>query len=321
MIGQGYRIIGLSTLLLSLFAFAYGEESKVETKTWDSYKSIAEKNVFSRNRKKALSATEIQQLTPVVSEQSCYTLRGITKEPDGYVAFLEDSRGMSVTRCHNGGTVANGKITAITLDNLSYTYGGKTLKLEIGMNLEGQATGIQYASRGSSNQGRGGFQAMGQVPGGQGGMNQMAGGQGQAAMGQMPGGQGQGGMNQMPGGQGQAGMGQMAGGQGQGGMNQMQGGRGEATGQTSTTGQDLGRSQGPGGRMGQGQTAVQGSATGQVQAGTGQVQSMGQSQAAVQAATGIQTRTTVQTGTQQQSESSDEITQRLKEKRKKELEE
>ena len=297
-----YRGIGFSLLLLSSMAFAEGEETKGVMKTWDSYKVITEKNIFSRYRTKAVPISERQQVV-VIPDQTYYTLRGITKQEDGYISFIENSRTMSVTRFRKGDSIAEGKITGISLDYITYEKEGKSLKIEIGMNLEGQvsSSGMQYASSGLGNSQRNtGFPGMGQMPGGQ----------SQDGMGQRPSiGQNQGGMGQFP---------SMD--QNQGGMGQMPG---QASGQDPTTGQNQGRGQGPGVMIGQGQTQTTGQTqpAGQAQGGRGQFTAIDQSQSSSQATVTIQAGTAVQTGAQQQGESSDAILERLKEKRKKELEE
>jgi hypothetical protein len=281
---RGFRITVFSLLLMSSTAFVHGEESKAAaSKSWDDFKIISERNIFSRNRTKSIALTETQRPVIVIPEQRYHTLRGITKQPDGYVSFIEDSRTSNVAKHRKGDSVAGGKITDITLDDISYKKGGKTLKIEIGMNLEGQtsAVSMQNASVPGGPMNNSGFAATGQQ--GPGGMQQMSGGIGQ---------QGQGGMQQMSGGMGQ---------QGPGAMGQQ--------GQNSGMGDQLqGRGgQGPGAN--QAQAAGQPGGAGQSSAATNLSQSADQTQTTAQAA---------KTG--QTSESSDEIIQRLKEKRKKELE-
>jgi hypothetical protein len=313
--GRGYRIIGFSVLLMSSAAFVQGEETKVAvSKSWDDYKVIAEKNIFSRNRTKTVVLTEEQRQAMAVPEQRYHTLRGITKQANGYVSFIEDSRTSGVTRYRKGDAVAEGKIADITLDNISYKNSGKTLKVEIGMNLEGQisATGAQTSTMPGNSKGNSGFGAMGQA---QEGMGQMPGGMGQAqgVMGQMPGamGQSQGG-GQFPSMGGQT----QTTGQTQGGMGQMPGAMGQSGGQFPSMGaQTQGRGQqGPGMNQsqttGQAQTTGQSGVSGQTPVATGLSQSATPTQTTVQSATG-----------EQENVSSDEIIQRLKEKRKKELEE
>jgi len=249
-------------MLMSSASFVYGEETKGAVKSWDDYKIIAERNIFSRNRTKVVVLSETQRQVETVPEQRYHTLRGITKQADGYVSFIEDSRTSIVTRYRKGDPVAEGKIADITLDDISYKRGGKTLKIETGMNLEGQAS-VSYIQEASMTGGP---------------MNNS----GFAAMGQMQGGTGQ---------------------QGPGGMGQMQGGMGQQV-QSGAMGDQFQ------GRGGQGPGMNQSQATGQPAATTTVSQPADQTQTTAQA---------VKAG--QSSESSDEILQRLKEKRKKELQE
>jgi hypothetical protein len=283
---RGYGIAVFSLWLMSSPAIICGEETKAAAiKSWDDYNVIAERNIFSRNRTRTVMLTEAQRQIVIVPERRYHTLRGITKESDSYISFIEDSRTSGVNRYRKGDSVAEGKITEITLDNISFKNGGKTLKVEIGMNLEGQASteSMQNTSMSGGPMNSSAFGAMGQGPGGIGQE-----GQGGAA-GQMPRGmvqQGQGGMVQMPGGMGP---------------------QGQESGQTTSAGgQFQGRgSQAPG--MNQSQATAQPVETGQPSATANLSQSSGQTLTTTRAA-------------KETSESSDEIIQRLKEKRKKELE-
>lgn len=304
-----YKIIGLSILFLSSVAFAADEDTKEEPATWNDYKIVAERNIFNRYRTGEVT-TSRQQQVQVASEQSYYTLRGITRQSDGYISFIEDSRTANVSRFKKGDTVAEGKISAITMDDIAYEYGEKTLEIEIGMNLEGNvlSSGMQYYSTGNdSSQAMNGFPERGQMPGmdqAQGGMGQMPG------MGQFPNmGQTQGGMGQMPG------MGQTQ----TDDQSQGRGGQGRGMGQFQTAGPvaSMGQFQQNGQQQGtdQRQAVSQAQSTGQAET-TGQSQSTGQSSIAVQSG-----QTTAQSVTDTGgSESSEEILERLKERRKKELE-
>jgi hypothetical protein len=143
---QGYRIIGLSILMWSTAGLVSGGEIKNTSKTWDDYKVIAEKNIFSRNRIKDVPVSEVQQPVVVIPEQTYYTLRGITRQSDGYISFIEDERTMAVTKVRKGEKIGGGKVSNIGLDDISFEYGGRTVKVEIGMNLERQksGSGVQY---------------------------------------------------------------------------------------------------------------------------------------------------------------------------------
>jgi len=293
-----FKIIGLSILFLSSIAFAADEETKEEKATWNDYKIIAEKNIFNRYRSGAVTTMRQQQVM-VASEQSYYTLRGITRQSDGYISFIEDARTAKVTRFKKGDAVAQGKVSAITMDDITYEYGDKALEIEVGMNLEGNVlgSGMQYYSSGNgSSQARTGFPEMGQMPGG---------------MGQFPGmDQGQGGMGQMPG-------------MGQSQMDdqfQGRGAQGRGVGQFQSSGQmtSMDQFQQNGQQQGAGQRqAMEQAQTTSQSAVTGQSQSTGQASATPQA--GQSTTQSVTTGAGP-GESSDEILERLKERRKKELE-
>jgi hypothetical protein len=285
MMRQACKIVGFSIFFLSSGVFAAGEETVSATKTWTDYKIITDRNIFSRYRTKTVPMSQVQQQVVVVPEQSYYTLRGITRQSDGYISFIEDSRTAALTRSRQGDSIAGGRITGINMDCISYENGGKTLKVEIGMNLEGLvvSAGMQYLSSGSGrSQGNGGFPGIGQSQG----------------LGQMPG------MGQSQ----PSEQGAEAGQTPSNGQQQGVGWRRQATGQTQSTGRSAAEMQ-P-------QAAGQSQPTGQSGA-TGRIQRTANSSSAGQEGT-----STVQpvTGTQQQGADSDDIVQRLKERRKKELE-
>jgi hypothetical protein len=281
---KSYGIIGIAAFMLFSAALVSGEETKDVKDTWDNYKIISERNIFSRSRTKVVPVSEIpQQPVIVVPEGAYYTLRGITKQSDEFVSFIEDSRTMNVKKVRKGDKLGPGKVGDITLDDISYVNGGKTLKVKTGMNLEGLASSSvsqYYSPRSDVPQGNQQPRPTGQSP----------------VMGQGPGaGQAQG-------------MGQNQGNAQFPGM-----GQGQGMGQGPSSGQFSG--------IGQGQAAGQINTTGQTQSRpkfqqAGQVQSTGQSQPAGQTQT--TTRAATQTG---QGEQGGDLLQRLKERRKKELEE
>jgi hypothetical protein len=267
------KIIGLSTFILLSAAVVQGAETDNVKNSWDDYKILSEKNIFSRSRTKAVPVVnEIKQPVIVVPEENYYTLRGITKQAEEFVSFIEDSRTMAVKKVRKGDKIGPGKVGDITLDDMSYVNGGKTIDVKIGMNLEGHTSGsegLNYSSGSNAFQGNRQVQAIGQAQ----------------AMGQAP------------------------------GMGQAQ-----EPGQAQGMGQNQGNSQFPG--MGQAQGSGQFPAMGQAQLmpqpqGTGQVQSTGQSRAAGQ--TQPAAKAVPQTG--QSDQGSSDVLQRLKERRKKELEE
>lgn len=167
MTGQVFRVIGFS-VLLSFSAIAAGGETGEVTKSWDDFKIITDRNIFSRNRTKSVQLSEVRrQSVAVLPEQAYYILRGIIRQSDGFISFIEDSRTMDVKRFRTGETIGEGKISKITLDYISYEFGDNTINVEIGMNLEGQvsSSGTQYYSSGFGDfQGISGFRETDQFP-------------------------------------------------------------------------------------------------------------------------------------------------------------
>jgi len=246
------RTICLSAILSLSASLVSGEEIKKAGKTWDDYKIISERNIFDRSRVKFMPVTEVQAPAVIIPEQTYYILRGVTQQAETLISFIEDSRTMEVKKVKKGEKIGGGKVGNITLDYISYEYGGKAVKVEIGMNLEGQASasgGQYYSSRPNLFQGNAQTQEMGQPQGA--GLSPQAG--------QLPG------QAQAPG-----------------------------AGQSPV--------------MGQGQSTTQPPPTGQGQP-TAQPRAIDQSQTPAKAVT--------ETG---QGENSSDVLQRLKERRKKELE-
>ena len=166
MIRKRFGIIYFFMSLLSSLSFAADEGIQEAKGTWDDYKIITERNIFSRYRTGAVSTPRLRQ-NVVATEQSYYTLRGITRQLDGYVSFIEDSRTANVTRFKKGDAIGEGEITSHTLDYITYECDGQAIKVEIGMNLEGQVSnyGRQYYSTAQDDsQGNSGFPGMGQMP-------------------------------------------------------------------------------------------------------------------------------------------------------------
>jgi hypothetical protein len=79
---------------------------------------------------------------------------GVTKADNVIDAFIEDQNSSKVTMYRIGEPIARGKITNITLDDLTYEQNGKTIHVSVGENLQGvmvQTTQPSVVSSGSSN--------------------------------------------------------------------------------------------------------------------------------------------------------------------------
>ena len=62
---------------------------------------------------------------------------GVTVSNDTPMAFIEDTTNQSVQTVHVGEPIAQGRVTEITLDSLSYTNAQHTMHLHIGQTLSG----------------------------------------------------------------------------------------------------------------------------------------------------------------------------------------
>jgi hypothetical protein len=106
-----------------------------------AYSIITERNMFSQNRTPARVRDETPR--PVVrprepNPESYYILRGVVRENDTFIAFLQDNREGGVLQLREGDKVARGTIKALTLDWLKYELEDNATDVAIGHNLEGE---------------------------------------------------------------------------------------------------------------------------------------------------------------------------------------
>lgn len=146
---QSFGFLGFAVLFLFSTTVVSGQEMNSEKTSWEDYRVISERNIFSRNRRQSNQSvfTEAQKRPAIVQkEQSYYILRGITRQADGFVSFIEDSRTMEIGKFRKGEMIGKGRLKNITLDYISYELEGGTIRVEIGMNLEGRpsSTASQY---------------------------------------------------------------------------------------------------------------------------------------------------------------------------------
>lgn len=102
------------------------------------YLAISRNNIFSRNRRPAPpdNGTPIPP-RPQPNPESYYILRGIVRENDTFIAFLQDNHEGGVLQLREGDEVARGKIKSLTLDSLEYEFADQTIKVVFGRDLEG----------------------------------------------------------------------------------------------------------------------------------------------------------------------------------------
>lgn len=138
-----YEKIYVTALLLSLLATpAFGEEESSPQNTWGEYAVIVEKNIFSRNRWQQAERTARQaQMTrsPTRNPESYLVLRGITRDDEGFIAFIEDTRTYNMSRVRVGDPVTEGTVKDMSLDHVEFKLNGEARRIEIGMDLGGRA--------------------------------------------------------------------------------------------------------------------------------------------------------------------------------------
>ncbi|MBN2372220.1 hypothetical protein JXL19_00325 [bacterium] len=139
-----FRTCGLALILLLSAASAGGDENSKAKPSWEDFRIISARNIFSRNRQPDIKPvfSESRQMTVVEQkEESFLILRGIARKTDQYVAFVEDSRSSEMKQVYRGDKIGNGEITAISIDFLTYELEGNAIKVKTGMAFEGKAAG------------------------------------------------------------------------------------------------------------------------------------------------------------------------------------
>ena len=132
------RSLSLSLILFLAFAAAARSELlKTPPEPLDAYKILSERNIFlpDRSRPDRRAAPP----APVYPSEHFILLRGIVRQGDLYIAFLEDTRNRTTSKARVNDAVAQGRIAQIALDYLEYEKNDKTVKVEIGKTLEGPA--------------------------------------------------------------------------------------------------------------------------------------------------------------------------------------
>ena len=147
------KIYVIASLLCFLGAPAFAEQEPSLQNTWDGYKVIVEKNIFSRNRWQQAERTARQggATAPARARapESFFVLRGITRDENGFIAFVEDTRTYDMARARVGDSLTEGTVKDMTLDHMTFELNGETRQIEIGMDLGGtapQATSIGPAA-------------------------------------------------------------------------------------------------------------------------------------------------------------------------------
>ncbi len=129
--------------VLCLAGFCSGaertDESAPSSTTWEAYKVIVERNMFSRQRGAAerRQRDEGRQVVTVPDPESYYRLRGIAQENGTFIAFIEDARSNETLKVRQGEAVARGTVESLDLDSISFRLEDRTISVAIGQDLLG----------------------------------------------------------------------------------------------------------------------------------------------------------------------------------------
>lgn len=101
------------------------------------FSPLLERSIFEKGRSaphNPSSATQPSVSTP----ESVRVLNGVTKVNGKLMAFVEDRTTRTISSFQVNDPIARGKVTAITLDALTYEADGKSTRVAVGDNLTGQ---------------------------------------------------------------------------------------------------------------------------------------------------------------------------------------
>jgi len=128
---------------------ALGEGETAAAPSFDEYKIITERNIFLRERPRP-APSGAERRPPPPPAESLFTLTGIIRQGEEYIAFIEETRKNVTTRVRVGGTFADGRVVGITLDGIVYEKDGKTAELGLGQRLSGSGANIAGADSGNA---------------------------------------------------------------------------------------------------------------------------------------------------------------------------
>lgn len=140
---------------------ALAEERK-PTYNWERFREIAERNIFSRSRTPRIRSSDGGRSDRGAEAEEARArmsgpddpgrnliLMGVSKIGARYYAFFENVRDNTISSAATGDTIANRKITAITLDKVEYQAGEKPASISVGTTLTGEKVQLSSSSSGS----------------------------------------------------------------------------------------------------------------------------------------------------------------------------
>ncbi|UCF17121.1 MAG: hypothetical protein JSW59_06600 [Phycisphaerales bacterium] len=115
--------------------------------SWDTYKIVVERNMFSRQRMPRVDRRRRRQVPvapPAPEPESYVVLKGIVQQGDTFIAFLEDTQSGQILRVREGDSVVRGRIKTLTLDSIEYEFEDRTTVVTMGLNLQGGRGGTTF---------------------------------------------------------------------------------------------------------------------------------------------------------------------------------
>ncbi len=83
--------------------------------------------------------TSVAPIQEIIRPERALVFNGVT-ESDSAIALIEDTNAHHVLTVRVGDSIASGKITAITLNNIDYLANGRVTHIAIGQNLQGESS-------------------------------------------------------------------------------------------------------------------------------------------------------------------------------------
>ena len=147
MVIKSYRILIFATLLLSANSLSAAEPEKTKG-FWQDYKIIAQRNIFSRSRR---SFVEKRSDGPkrISPPESYMVLRGIVRQGNEYIAFIENTSTGKTIKAKLGDSIAKGKLKTLTLDHIEYEADDNVTKVKVGNTLLGNSPDRNFTSANS----------------------------------------------------------------------------------------------------------------------------------------------------------------------------
>ena len=139
------RLLALTAVpaLALVLSAVHGAAESPRDKAWEDYEALIDNNMFSRERGRPDPSVDAPVVREAPSPERYVLLRGIVKDGDGFIAFLEDMRSGELIQAREGDEVVRGRLVQVGLDGITYEFGESRTEVTIGSNLE-MAAAVSY---------------------------------------------------------------------------------------------------------------------------------------------------------------------------------